>query len=123
MDRISNNPVVVGLIKGRHKMPVEDYIFNEAIEDVHDYESIRRHICKFIEKKINVRKSIGVPINGADYGDYLIFYGVYPLTVYVTGLTAVTAELIGVCARNGVALTLMNHDSSTGDYKEQVIFD
>lgn len=117
-----NNSVVVGMIKGRHELPVEDYIFNEAIEDVHAYESIRKNICKFVESKIHVKKNMGVAMNSADYSDYLVFKGEKSLIVYVTGLTAVTAELIGVCARNGVSLTLMNYDASTGEYKPQVIF-
>ncbi|MGP1608593.1 MAG: hypothetical protein ACTTGJ_01950 [Clostridium sp.] len=65
---------------------------------------------------------MGVAMNSADYSDYLVFKGEKSLIVYVTGLTAVTAELIGVCARNGVSLTLMNYDASTGEYKPQVIF-
>lgn len=105
MSRISNeSAVIVGMIKGRHELPVEEYIFNEAIEDVHDYESIRNHICEFIKDKIQIKKNMGVAINSADYSDYLVFKGGHPLIVYVTGLTAGTAELIGVCARNGVCL-------------------
>ena len=65
---------------------------------------------------------MGVAINSADYSDYLVFKGEKPLIVYVTGLTSVISELIGVCARNGVSLTLMNYDASTGKYKRQVIF-
>ena len=123
MDRISNRKVVVGLIKGRHELPVEDYIFNEAIEDVHDYESIRKHIRQFINQNVGIGKTMGTPLDGVEFGEYPIFYGVHPLEVYVTGLTPVTAELIAFCARKGIVLTLMNYDSNTGKYRPQVIFD
>lgn len=122
MDRILNNPVVVGMIKGRHELPVEDYIFNEAIEDIHDYESIRFHIWRFINNNVGVAKTMGYALNGVD-GEYVVFYGVRPLIVYVTGLTPVIAELIAMCASKGVVLTLMNYDLTTGEYIEQVIFD
>lgn len=32
----------IGLIKGRHEMPVEQYIIEDEIETLFDYDSIRK---------------------------------------------------------------------------------
>lgn len=92
--------VKVGLIKGRHEMPVESYIF-DVIENVLDFDAIHNGVVSFMKKNIDsdVR-----------------------LVVYVTGLTSVTAEVIKVCALNQVKLTLMHYDRESGNYLPQVIF-
>lgn len=117
-----NKAIVVGLIKGRHPLPVDEYIFNNDIEDVHNYEAINQHISKFISECVGVKAGTGQPLNINDYGDYPIFVGKKPLVVYVTGLTPVTAELIRICAFKGISLSLMNFDISTGKYQRQDIF-
>lgn len=117
-----NQEIVVGLIKGRHPLPVDEYIFNSDIEDVHNYTEINQHISKFICEHVGIEAGTGQPLNINEYGDYPIFVGKKPLIVYVTGLTPVTAELIRICAYNGVSLSLMNFDISTGKYQRQDIF-
>lgn len=57
-----------------------------------------------------------------DYTDVECLVGKNELVVYVTGLTLVTAELIKVCALNGIKLTLMHYNSVTGEYVAQGIF-
>lgn len=105
--------VVVGLIKGRHEMPVSSYIFEEEIKDMFDYHEIRKHISNFIHSKV------GVDFNRGD-----IIYsnkGQKSLIVYVTGLTSVACELVDVCNKAGVLLTLMHYDRSTGSYRPQYL--
>lgn len=114
--------VVVGLIRGRHEMPVDLYIFEDAIEDIHNYKEINNHIVNFLMEKVGITTAFGSGINQNDYTDVKVFKGKARLTVYVTGLTCVTAELIKLCAINGVRLTLMHFDSSSGNYIPQVIF-
>lgn len=114
--------IVVGLIKGRHEMPVENYIFNDAIKDVHDYDTIYKHIEQFVVNNVGIEKCIGYGINQADYSCIDVFSGKNRLVVYVTGLTCVTAELIKCCALNGIHLTLMHFDVASNDYKKQLIF-
>lgn len=114
--------VVVGLIKGRHELPVTEYIFDESIENVHDYKGITGHICNFVLDAVGISIRTGQALNQQSYDDIECFTGDKALVVYVTGLTPVTAALIKVCALNGIQLTLMNYDSSTGEYREQFIF-
>lgn len=114
-------PVTVGLIKGRHAMPVKEYIF-DSTESIFDYDSMNTTIMSFLEENVGIRKTYGTGINQADYTDCEVFLGQKDLVVYVTGLTAVTAQLISCCARNGVSLTLMHYDMQSGEYIPQVIF-
>lgn len=113
--------VKVGLIKGRHNMPVENYIFDDSIGDVFDFEKIRKRIGEFIETEVGVELRNGIGINQCDYSDVQCFTGKDTLVVYVTGLTSVVAELISVCANNGVPLTLMHYDVDTKDYIPQAV--
>lgn len=102
---------VVGLIKGRHDLPVTEFIF-DSIEDVLDFQSIRNGI-----KTVD-----GSAINQFDYTTVQILRGENELVVYITGLTPVVAELIRQCALNGVSLTLMHYDRETNVYVPQNIF-
>lgn len=113
---------IVGLIRGRHDMPVEKYIFDSSIEDVFNYSGIFDHIVDFLVEKVGIEQGTDIAINEADQCDVLCFRGKMELIVYVTGLTCVTAELIKACAMNGVRLTLMNFDVNTGKYVPQKIF-
>lgn len=105
--------VVVGLIKGRHDMPVDSYIFEEDIKDMFDYCKIREHIAEFIHTKV------GVDFN--NIGKYHSHKGQKTLTVYVTGLTSVACELVDVCNKAGVYLTLMHYDRDTCSYHPQYL--
>lgn len=118
----NTNTLTVVLIKGRHEIPVSQYIFENAIEDVHNYEEIGKHILDFLINKVGIKSTYGSGINQNDYTDVEVWQGTRELVVYVTGLTCVTAELIKLCAYNGVRLTLMNFDSVSGEYKAQRIF-
>ena len=118
-----NNNIIVGLIKGRHDLPVDAYIFTEAIADVHDYAAIRRHVADWIAENVGItRRNFCIGLNQSDGNDVECFCGENKLTVYVTGLTAVTAEVIRCCAINGVSLTLMHFNAATGGYEKQCIF-
>lgn len=118
-----NNNIIVGLIKGRHDLPVNSYIFTEAIADVHDYAAIRRHVADWIAENVGItRRNFGIGLNQADDNDVTCYCGEKSLTVYVTGLTSVTAEVIRCCAINGVSLTLMHFNAATGGYEKQCIF-
>lgn len=115
--------VIAGLIKGRHEMPVNAYIFEDAIADVFNFDAIRKHIITWISGNVGVvSRDFQHGINQASDDDVRCFVGEKSLTVYVTGLTLVTAELIRVCAYLGVRLTLMHYNSATGDYESQCIF-
>lgn len=104
--------ITVGLIKGRHDMPVSDYIF-EKVEDMFDYDAISNRITHFISRKVGLSYNEG--------GGIYSCKGEKALVVYVTGLTAVSCELVDVCNKLGVPLTLMHYDRDTGEYRAQVL--
>lgn len=113
--------ITVGLIAGRHNLPVDKYIFEE-IQDVLDIKSIHCRISEFLETEVGITQDFGTCINQCDYTDVEGFWGQRHLVVYVTGLTVVATELVRMCALNGVSLTLMHYDRETGNYVEQAIF-
>ena len=113
--------IKVGLIKGRHEMPVNNYIFDE-INDVLDFDNMNKQIVNFINNNINVYSVYGCGINQIGYEDIEVLTSDTRLVVYVTGLTAVTAELISVCATKGIKLTLMHYDRENNIYIPQIIF-
>lgn len=112
--------VTVGLIKGRHEMPVDEYIF-DSVENVLDFSAIHKVVCDFVENRVGISTSFGNCVNQNDYTDIQRFVGKSELVVYVTGLTPVVASLIEVCARNGVCLTLMHFNVTDGTYVPQVM--
>lgn len=111
----------VGLIKGRHPIPVEDFIWEEELpkESVTDYPGMARHVERWITAHCRTRTGYGVrPINGNDSTDIECWCG-DPLNVVVTGLTAATAAVIDVCAIYGVPLTLWHYDREADVYRPQ----
>lgn len=116
----NNAKLTVGLIKGRHEMPVSGYIWDGPVDPT-DMSGIWRHAYSWIMAHCNIRKATGQAVNQDDYTDIGITVG-DPLTVYVTGLTACTAAVIAACARNGVPLTLMHYNAADGSYIEQRLF-
>lgn len=112
----------VGLVRGRHDMPVDDYIFENGIEDVMDFSSMLKIIAEWFFKNVSVTVEYGVPLNYGGYGDVETYTGNCKVLLYVTGLTAATAEVIRFCAFNGISLSLMHFDRDSGEYVEQPIF-
>ena len=110
--------IIVGLCKGRHDLPVNEYIFDK-IEDVTDFVAMRQRIREFLDDRVGIGRVFGQGLNQDDYTDVQVFRGKNELTVYVTGLTAAVAELISECLRNGVALTLMHYDAKALTYLPQ----
>lgn len=113
--------IKAGLIKGRHELPVERYVFDE-IEDPFDFTKMRRQAEKFVMTSCNVEKAYGQAVNSASYTDDCIYEGEFALVLYVTGLSSALAAVIRACAENGVKLTLMHFDKESGDYRPQRIF-
>lgn len=113
--------VEVGLVKGRHEMPVSRYVF-EAIADPTDFEVMALVASDFVLQEVGIIIRVGRPLNSADYTDLPCYTGARELVVYVTGLTAATAAVIKVCAIYGVHLTLMHYDRTAGGYVPQRIF-
>lgn len=113
--------IIVGLCAARHPLPVTEYIYPETVNPL-DFDGLREVAVRFVLDRVGVESVCAQPINGNDYTDTSCWCGRRELVVYVTGLTAATAEVIATCAENGVLLTLMHYDRESGDYKPQVIF-
>lgn len=120
--KYDDNIVRVGLIKDRHSMPVQEYIFDKVI-NVFDYEYMTNVVNSFLRTRMDIEITEGIALNQCDLKTVPIIKGKKKLVVYVTGLTSATAEVIKWCAKHGVSLTLMHFDYSTGGYRSQVIFD
>lgn len=112
--------IKVGLINGRHNMPVNEYIFDK-IEDVLDFQKMNQTIYSFLESRIGISEVTSTGINQIDYSDVACLRGNKKLIVYCTGLTAAVAQLIKLCMLNGISLSLMHYDKDTDDYVEQQI--
>lgn len=116
----------VGLVRGRHALPVDKYIFNEELSFPLDYKKLDETVMDFINENVGIGLARGMGIDRElDWGELvcdLIRTGRKELVVYVTGLTACTASVIKACACNGISLTLMHFDPTTGEYSPQVIF-
>lgn len=111
----------VGLVRGRHELPVDMYIFDD-IADVFDFDGMYETAEAFILQSVGVHRVTGRGINSASYMDDEVYWGDSVLVVYVTGLTAALAAVIAACASYGVALVLMHYDRDTDDYQPQTIF-
>jgi hypothetical protein len=110
--------LVVGLIRGRHDMPCDKYIFDSGVRDIFDYKGIRNHIKRFIRENIEVECN---PVfeGCTSYGDTFEYKSNKRLIVYVTGLSCVLAELISACVCDGIDLTLMHYNAETEMYEPQ----
>lgn len=92
---------ILGLVNGRHSMPVEEYVFGGEIKDPLNFTEMASIIDdRFQELEIQE-------------GD--------EVHVYVTGLTAATVEVINACKKHNVTLYLYHFDRDTNDYKKQTV--
>lgn len=111
---------IVGLVRGRHAMPVDEYIF-DGVEDPMDFDGIYRQVDAWVSDHMCVGIKSGVPINAAGYTDVDLYKADSKLVVYVTGLSSALAAVISACAYNGVQLELMHYDTSSGEYRRQCV--
>lgn len=109
--------ITVGLIKGRHDMPVDSYIFDEDINPM-DFDVIEDGVVDWINSigRFKLEDSFLM-------FPYLPEDGGIQVVLYVTGLSAALASVIRWCAKCHIFLTLMHYDKETGEYKPQEIID
>ena len=118
---IYNTNIFIGLIKGRHALPVEEYIFGGEINPV-DFDEIWRIVSMRLSYLVQPKRRFGQGLNQDDATDVSVIESDVHLNVYVTGLTAATAAVIRYCAYNGVSLTLWHYNRESGEYAPQRIF-
>lgn len=95
----SEDSIIFGLIKGRHNLPVNDYLIESDVSDPSDYDMMTQ---SYVEKLGDIEP------------DKVI-------NVLVTGLTSATTTLIRYAMLSWRPLTLWHYDFATQSYKPQVI--
>lgn len=95
------NILTIGTCSGRHEMPVNEFIFNNAVEDVTDVESINNTVKSVLDAKLGDDKNI--------------------IHLYVTGLTVLSMAVVKYCIDNNVNLVLYHFDMTTKSYYSQVV--
>lgn len=108
--QIANDSIRVGLVADRHAMPVNDFIFKEALskELMFDYDKIEEICRDYIKDMIDFDK------NGK---------ALQSLIVYVTGIQCASSSLIKVTNEMKVNLTFRYYDTDTKTYHTQIIWD
>lgn len=101
--------VRAGLVSNRHKMPVDNYIFENEIDEktMFDYDKLENTCRDFIKENIVFDK------NGN---------ATQSLVVYLTGIQCVLSSLIKVASEMKVNLTLRHYNHETDSYITQMIW-
>lgn len=91
--------IKVGLIKGRHELPVGNYIFDGEIDPM-DFDNLGQIAEEWVK---NHTKRLDTVV------------------LYVTGLTAATLAVVNACDTYGRRLVCMHFDRETNVYFPQVV--
>ena len=108
--------VSLGIVRGRHEMPVIDYIF-DTIDDVLDFKALEdmaymRLDAMFpttIRGYVNTRANTGIIGTRRDGS----------LDLYVAGLTAATIAVINAAYNLGIVVRLLHYDKKSKRYFAQ----
>ncbi|MGO5336737.1 hypothetical protein ACTQZS_07995 [Bilifractor sp. LCP19S3_H10] len=114
--------IVLGLVEGRHEMPVEDYVLH-SVEDVTDIQGIRKAVCASLVDKLGTDIRVteyGPSLNGIEE-DAAHYECSTELHLYITGLTVVALEVVRFCAMNGIPLVAYHYNCESGSYYPQRI--
>lgn len=105
--------IKVGLIRNRHIMPVDNFIFDSIPDDmIFDFDWMDKTVRNFILSNINFvtrEDEVTVPDK--------------KLYVYVTGLSSALASVIKICSELCINLTLFHFDTKSGSFLPQIIFE
>lgn len=102
--------VKVGLIKDRHLMPCDDFIFDYVpTEKMFDFNYLDSVVSEFILHKIGIQT-----VGNVNYANRDLY-------VYVTGLQSALGSLMKMCKIYNVSLTLLHYNKDTNKYEPQVI--
>lgn len=98
--------VSLGAIKGRHELPVKEYVIQEDLQDVTDIVAIEEKVDSYFEKLNKEYKEAKLQI-----------------ILYITGLTVVTLAVVKSCKKLGYGLVCMHFDRDSNSYIAQPILD
>ena len=106
----------IGLVKGRHDMPVSDFLFEE-IADIFDFDAMDEKASERL-MELFPEVSLETVACNASYTDTERYYR-GSLDLYITGLSSALASVISACANLGIDLTLFHFNTATGEYVAQ----
>lgn len=110
--------IKAGLIRGRHELPVDDYIF-DTIDDITDVNVLTNTAAnKLLQMFPHAVITTACLPNQADYTDIPVFCR-GQLGLYVTGLTVALVAVLNAARQLGVRVILYHYDNSTLDYFTQ----
>lgn len=95
----------MGLVMGRHEMPVELYVFNE-IENVLDFRRLENEAWNVLQIIFQVEEEDNEARE---------------LHLYVTGLTAATVAVINAARDLDIGVILYHYDRDSNEYKAQAV--
>ena len=95
----------VGLIQGRHPIPVDQYIFKDSIEDVTDVEGLEETAEEFLSTMTGGFK---IPLH---------------INLAVTGLTVALIAVLNICHKHEdvIHVTLWHYNNVTEEYYSQEV--
>jgi len=105
-------PKICGLIAGRHKMPVNEYIFSSGVpdRDCLSFDKMERTVKAYLlEHGLIVRRDGKLHSTGQE------------LVVYITGLTSAAAAVVTCCCEAQVPLSFMHYDKKMETYRKQEV--
>lgn len=97
--------ISLGTVKGRHAMPVTEYIIENEIEDVTNVLEIEKMVDDYFKTKI---------ANNEEKVEIIL---------YVTGLTVVTLAVVKSCKKYGCNLVCLHYDRESDTYIGQKVFE
>lgn len=97
--------ISLGTVKGRHAMPVTEYIIENEIEDVTNVLEIEKMVDDYFKTKI---------ANNEEKVEIIL---------YVTGLTVVTLAVVKSCKKYNCNLVCLHYDRENDTYIGQKVFE
>ena len=110
----------MGLIRGRHELPVDNYVV-DSVADPSDMAAIDRAVRSKLGKVFApyMRKgTVNIP-NATEYVDIPALVSSAELHLYITGLTSVALAVINYCYANGIPVTAWHYDLAKKEYVPQ----
>lgn len=102
--------IKVGLCKGRHPLPVDDYLFPEVVENPFDFKSHEQTVVNWVDSHPDIEWEEGAQLSNK------------MVRIYVTGLTPVLTATISAFVTSFVRFELAHYNRDTGEFVVQKMF-
>ncbi len=111
------NIITAGLCEGRHKLPVEMYMFPEVVQPL-ETEELETKAFEWLAERFPEQELKYVKNADCDVRD--VYRG--NLNLYVTGLSMALVAVLNACYRLGIDVCLFHYDRESGDYFNQHVW-